>query len=262
MKKKQFEGKDYYNPNIRILLCRLDVIDHWKYLNLSAPFWRIYANFNKGASVTYGKNQYLLEPGKFFLISPDTEFSSGNDNPFEHFYLHFQAGEPYDFCPGKIYSFDITGDDNILLEQILGYLKEPPESIRTISMPLLALCYSLLARVPQSDLVESWNDRRVIEAANFIEKNMQQKISNETLAEISGMSQNAFARLFKEQTGMSPQNYLAQKRVNKACMLLRYSKHSIEDVAEMSGFCDRYYFTRVFTSLRNISPAAFRKLNH
>lgn len=262
MKKKHLEGKDYYNPNIRILLCRLEVINHWKYLNLSAPFWRIYTNLNKGASITSGKKEYLLEPGKFLLISPDTEYSSDHDTPFEHFYIHFQAGEPYDFCPGKIYSFDITGEDHKLLDTINGYLKEPPESIRAISMPLLVLCYTLLARVPQSDLIESWNDRRVIEVVNFIEKHIEQKISNENLAEIAGMSQNAFARLFKEQTGMSPQNFLVHKRITKACMLLRYSKHSIEDVAEMSGFCDRYYFTRVFTNLRNISPAAFRKLNH
>jgi len=262
MKKRHLEGKEYYNPNIRILLCRLEVIEHWKYLNLSAPFWRIYANFNKDASITSGKEKYLLEPGKFFLISPDTEYSSDHDNPFEHFYVHFQAGEPYDFCPGKIYSFDISVEEQQLLNTIIEYIKNPPESIRTVSMQLLVLCYTLLARVPQSDLVESWNDRRVIETVNFIEKNMQQKITNETLAEIAGMSQNAFARLFKEQTGMSPQNFLAHKRVTKACMLLRYSKHSIEDVAEMSGFCDRYYFTRVFTNLRNISPAAFRKLNH
>ncbi len=262
MEKKHLEGKEYYNPNIRILLCRLEVIEHWKYLNLSAPFWRIYANFNQGASITSARKKYVLEPGKFLLISPDTEYSSDHDNPFEHFYVHFQAGEPYDFCPGKIYSFDIAGEEQKLLNTITGYLKNPPESIRTISMPLLVLCYTLLASVPQSDLVESWNDRRVIDAINFIEKNMQQKITNETLAEIAGMSQNAFARLFKEQTGMSPQNFLAHKRVTKACMLLRYSKYSIEDVAEMSGFCDRYYFTRVFTNLRNISPAAFRKLNH
>jgi AraC-like DNA-binding protein len=240
----------------------LEVIERWKYLNLAAPFWRIYVNFNKGASIISGKKKYLLEPGKFFLISPDTEYSSDHDNPFEHFYVHFQAGAPYDFCPGKIYLFDIAGEEHRLLDAIIGHIKNPPESIRAISMPLLVLCHALLARVPQADLVESWNDRRVIDVVNFIEKNMRQRISNETLAEIAGMSQNAFARLFKKQAGMSPQNFLAHKRVTKACMLLRYSKHSIEDVAEMSGFCDRYYFTRVFTNLRNISPAAFRKLNH
>ncbi len=262
MKPKQFEGKDYYNPNIRILLCKLEVLERWKHLNLAAPFWRIYANFTPGASITSGKKKYSLEPGKLFLISPDTEFSSDHDRPVEHFYIHFQAGEPYDFCPGKIYTLDISMEEQHLINIIIGHLKTPPESIRTISMPLLALCYTLLASVPQSDLVESWSDCRVIDVVNFIEKNMPQKISNAKLAEIAGMSRNAFARLFKEQTGMSPQNFLAHKRIIRACMLLRYSKHSIEDVAEMSGFCDRYYFTRVFTSLRNISPVAFRKMSH
>ena len=262
MRKLDIDNKKYYNPEIRILLCRKELISHWRHQNLAAPFWRIYSNFTDGASITSGKKQYSLEPGKLFLIAPDTEYSSDHTQPFEHFYVHFQAREPYDFCPGKIYSFDITAEEHKLIETITGYLRNPPASPRTISMPLLILCQTMLARVPDSDLAESWSDRRVIDAVNFIEKNIHQKISNEMLAEIAMMSPNAFARLFKAQVGTSPQNFLAHKRITQACMLLRFSKHTIEEVAAMTGFCDRYYFTRVFTNLRNISPVAFRKMNH
>jgi AraC-like DNA-binding protein len=262
MRKLDIDNRKYYNPEIRILLCRKEIVNCWRHQNLAAPFWRIYSNFTDGASISFGEKMYALEPGKMFLIAPDTEYSSDHVKPFEHFYIHFQAREPYDFCPGKIYSFDISAEERNLLNTIVGYVQNPPPSTRTISMPLLALCQSLLARVPDSDLAESWHDQRIIDAVSFIDKNMQQRISNETLAEIARMSPNAFARLFKSQVGMSPQTFLAHKRVTKACMLLRFSKHTIEEVAAMTGFCDRYYFTRVFTNLRNISPVAFRKMNH
>ena len=50
-----------------------------------------------------------------------------------------------------------------------------------------------------------------------------------------------------------------RQRVERACVLLHATGNSIEQIAEATGFCDRYHFTRVFTRLRGVSPAAFRK---
>ena len=84
-------------------------------------------------------------------------------------------------------------------------------------------------------------------------------ISNLTLAQKGGMSLNAYARLFKDQTGFSPHKYLSRMRVEKACNLLHHSELSIEQIAAACGFADRYYFTRVFTQTMHTSPGAYRK---
>ena len=85
------------------------------------------------------------------------------------------------------------------------------------------------------------------------------EISNATLANEGGMSVNAYARLFKDQTGFSPRKYLSRMRVEKACNLLHHSELTIEQIAAACGFADRYYFTRVFTQTMHTSPGAYRK---
>jgi transcriptional regulator GlxA family with amidase domain len=96
----------------------------------------------------------------------------------------------------------------------------------------------------------------------YIEKHLSLSISNRDLAKRIGMSVNAFTRLFREHAGNSPQNYLIKKRIQKACMLLKYSPSSIDEIARETGFCDRYYFSRVFKKTCGESPAKFKKSQH
>jgi transcriptional regulator GlxA family with amidase domain len=84
-------------------------------------------------------------------------------------------------------------------------------------------------------------------------------VPNRALARLAGMNVNAFIRLFKSRTGFSLQAYSRTKRVERACDLLLHSDASLEQVAERSGFSDRYHFSRVFKKVRGISPARFRK---
>ncbi|MDD5728097.1 MAG: AraC family transcriptional regulator [Victivallales bacterium] len=79
------------------------------------------------------------------------------------------------------------------------------------------------------------------------------------MAHIAGLSVNSFARLFKEQTGISPQSFILRRRIEKACILLHHTSASIDIIAESCGFTNRYYFSRMFRKEINISPAAYRK---
>jgi len=73
------------------------------------------------------------------------------------------------------------------------------------------------------------------------------------------MSANSFARLFKNQTGLSPQKYLTKARIENSCSMLHHSPLSINEIAEICGFSDRYYFTKVFNSVMKVPPAQYRK---
>jgi transcriptional regulator GlxA family with amidase domain len=103
-------------------------------------------------------------------------------------------------------------------------------------------------------------DGRVLHGIRYMEQNIREtEISNGLLAELGGMSVNAYARLFKDQTGVSPRKYLSRMRVDKACNMLHHSELSIEQIASACGFSDRYYFTRVFSQTMLSSPGAYRK---
>ncbi len=253
---------NYYNPDIVLLFCARQLLSSWNMPNLAAPFWRIYLNFDEGASIIRHKKEIPILPGKFYLISPDTEYGARLHKPTDHFYIHFQAAKPYDFCTDKVYTYDATAHDRGIVTRICELNRDLHENVRNISLLIHELCIRALQQVPPGDLRKSYTDRRIIKTVNFIEENISRPITNEELAAPFGMNVNSFARLFREQTGVSPQAFIVQRRIQEACLLLRFSDLSIDEIAEQTGFCDRYYFTRIFSGQRRISPAAFRKLNH
>jgi AraC-like DNA-binding protein len=254
--------KAYYNPEIRILVCHHAHLERWHFHDLAAPFWRVYCNFNDSAEIVVNKKVHRLLPRKIFLISPDTSYSADNDIPIDHFYLHFQASEPFDICSGIIMTWE--NDDKLLalIDELSELLAREEVPQMELSMKCLLLAQLLLLRVPPEKLRCHWNDARVLKVIEFMERNYPERLSNQMFADIAGMNANAFARLFKEETGLSPQRFLMHKRIKESCLLLRYSSLTIDEVAERTGFCDRHYFSRIFTKMRCMSPATFRKLQH
>jgi len=63
-----------------------------------------------------------------------------------------------------------------------------------------------------------------------------------------------FRRLFKEDTGKTPVQYLLGIRIDYAKDLLRNSTLNVKSISQMCGFDDPYYFSRVFKKLTGKSP--------
>ncbi|MGE5370867.1 MAG: AraC family transcriptional regulator [Solirubrobacterales bacterium] len=83
---------------------------------------------------------------------------------------------------------------------------------------------------------------------------------NLTLGDLAGqacLSKFHFARLFKEETGLSPYEYLLQERIKRAKVLLE-SGHSPGETAQMIGFSDQSHFTRCFKKHVGVTPARYQ----
>ena len=70
-----------------------------------------------------------------------------------------------------------------------------------------------------------------------------------------------YSSLFKEKTGYTPLQYLTEKRMENAKHLLSSSDlhYSISEIAELCGFEDIYYFSRVFKKNVGLSPTQWLK---
>ena len=71
-----------------------------------------------------------------------------------------------------------------------------------------------------------------------------------------------FRRLFKQYTGMPPQKYLTELRLQRSRELLRDKAVSIREVGEQSGFQDPFYFSRLFKKRFHCSPMKYRQEFH
>ncbi|MBD1997583.1 helix-turn-helix transcriptional regulator [Oculatella sp. FACHB-28] len=96
-------------------------------------------------------------------------------------------------------------------------------------------------------------------AIDYIHAYLDQEITLPKLAEVVGMSQYYFCRLFKQSTGISPHQYLLQQRVERAKQLLQQRKFSIADIALQCGFSNQSHLNRHFKRIVGVTPFTFLK---
>jgi len=95
-------------------------------------------------------------------------------------------------------------------------------------------------------------------ALDFMRTNLNRDISRDETARHAGISPSHFSRLLKERTGRSFTELLRQCRVDLACELLRSTEQSLAQIADICGFCDQAYFTRVFHDIKGLTPKMFQ----
>lgn len=99
-----------------------------------------------------------------------------------------------------------------------------------------------------------------------IEKNYaDQSFSVEDCLSKLPLNYDYVRKLFKKETGVTPHEYLVSKRMERAQALLlggitnRYSNYSVSQIAELCGFSEPLYFSRVFKKYFGVSPTEYKK---
>ena len=99
----------------------------------------------------------------------------------------------------------------------------------------------------------------ISKALDYISAHYTENLSIPDIAEYLHLSSNYFTKLFKQETGMTPVQYIASLRYEKAAHLLRYTDMPISAISQAVGFDDTLYFSRFFREYAGRSPSAFRK---
>ena len=97
---------------------------------------------------------------------------------------------------------------------------------------------------------------------SYLRAHFAENISLDELAGMFYINKFYLTRLFREQYGITISAYINELRINHAKQLLRFSDHSLEEIASMCGFYDLSYFSRKFKNAEGIAPSAFRKQWH
>nr|WP_245823793.1 AraC family transcriptional regulator [Photobacterium proteolyticum] len=95
----------------------------------------------------------------------------------------------------------------------------------------------------------------------YILQHLTRKISVTQLAGLVFLGESQFHYLFKEQTGVTPHQYVLKKRLEMAKQLIEESHLSLAQVAQSSGFASQSSFTQAFSRLYGMPPARYRKIH-
>ncbi len=109
------------------------------------------------------------------------------------------------------------------------------------------------------ELVGGLPPRRLQRVLEYVKENIEKDLSVAEMAQVVGMSQYYFSKLFKMSTGTTPHQYVMRQRVERAQELLREGNTALVEVATNVGFETQSHFTSVFRRLVGITPKKFRE---
>lgn len=98
-------------------------------------------------------------------------------------------------------------------------------------------------------------DRAIV----YIQAHLTEKLSVEEIAANAGYSASYFSHLFTEETGLSPYQFVVKSRIEQAQLLLKTTRHTVQEIAFQCGFNSAANFCYTFRRLVNTSPHEYRK---
>lgn len=158
-------------------------------------------------------------------------------------------------------------EQDILIQGIFGALRQELEfgkiggyllidSLKTaIALHLLRNYCTTQLRL--SSYTDGLSKLKLQQITEYINEHLHEEVKLIELAAIAQISPYHFLRLFKQSMGITPHQYILQRRIDKAKYLLHQSELSIAEIAFRVGFCDQSHFTRCFKRLMGMTPKQF-----
>lgn len=106
--------------------------------------------------------------------------------------------------------------------------------------------------------VMSTSNSSIISAIEYIDSNLNKRLTLDQVSSKVYLSDYYFSKLFKRETGLSFSVYLNARKVQKAMILLKESDKSVNDISDALGFTRLSYFSQTFKKYTGVAPTKFR----
>jgi len=197
----------------------------------------------------------LLRPEFFFNRSVNS--SSVIDSVFITLYEEFSENNHEERAFLKLENDDYTLIESHIKSMHDEYLaKKPGYEKVTKSFLYIILTHIMRKMMLFSDKSE---DSKLSNVLEYLNNHYNKKISVKELAKKSFYNPSYFSRLFKKATGKSMMEYIRELRIKNACIQLKNSQKSIDEIAADVGYSNPAKFFLVFKKMMGTTPQSYRK---
>ena len=209
----------------------------------------------KGSAIySYEGRDYLCDETHVILVSKKTDYDFVTNGQCEMFTIDFELSEGqfeglYLLSIGESSSFYRGFQD----------MQNRIFSLSSYKLPNLSSLYDLTSRI--NDFGFNKKKYEIIEESErYMEDNRYSGgLSIDDIAEKSNISEVYFRRLFKEKYGISPVQYINNRRIKLAKDLLVKDEMTINEISQVCGFSDLYSFSRAFKKKVGTAPSQYKK---
>ena len=147
-----------------------------------------------------------------------------------------------------------------IVEEMIREMREQEAGYRECVQGLMLTLTTRMTRFFSPEMAEQpWENPVLAPALSWIREHFEADFSMEDLAARCHLSPTHFRRLFREQIGTTPLDYLHQVRIYASCTLLLESGDSVASVAGQVGYASLSCFNRHFLRVMGEVPSRWRK---
>lgn len=95
----------------------------------------------------------------------------------------------------------------------------------------------------------------------YIDSHFQEDITLDQLSSLTYVNKFYLSHAFKKYMGVSPINYMIDRRIDEAKNLLETTNYSVAQISEFIGFSSQSYFSQIFKKKMEVSPNQFRRMH-
>ena len=216
--------------------------------------------------------RYELAAGQGFLICPGQvhTYSATKDDPWKYVWLEFDGLRAGEFLTSAgldlaqpIYSPRDSALGELMRDEML-YITDHAEASPLHLIGHLCLFLDALIRSSSTQTLNQrpqLRDFYIQEAVTFMEQNYQRNLTVEEIAGVCRLNRSYFSKLFRDNLGCPPQEFLIRLRLARAAELMRTTKSSIGVIAAACGYPNQLHFSRAFKKRYGVSPREWRGQN-
>ncbi len=115
-------------------------------------------------------------------------------------------------------------------------------------------------RIPLQHVI-GYQSEKLIVAADLMEANVKEPISQEDLAAYVGLSRRQLQRLFQRYLSCTPSRYYLQIRLKRARQLLRQTSMSLVRISASTGFVSSSHFSKSYKEYYGHPPSFERSMD-
>jgi AraC-like DNA-binding protein len=221
-----------------------------------------------------GDSVYNLGKNQGFLIYPNVlcNYQADLKDPWSYSWVAFTGykAESYLKQAGfSLHNLIFRYDRDNFLKDCFNQILEAKSYVKTKEIRCTGLLSLFLAQLIEANctevsVIDSYNnhERYIKEVVKFIHMNYSSDITMEDISKHIGLHKNYIGTMFKSQLNISPQKYILNLRMSKACDLIKNSSQSIGDIAHSVGYSDSMLFSKMFKKVKGMPPNKYRKYNN
>ncbi|GGG19866.1 AraC family transcriptional regulator [Paenibacillus aceti] len=137
-----------------------------------------------------------------------------------------------------------------------------PQSELYVKLLLMEMLIFIKRKWDKGPFIESNRSHgQVSQIINYIHENYNRRLTLDDISRRFYLSQSHLSRIFKESTGFTLIEYINSIRVKEASTMLKNSKLTVSEIAEIVGFESLTHFGRIFKGIVGVPPLKYRKMN-